>query len=139
MACCPDRTIGAIETGDFASSLTQKRGAGAVRCGYSGRMNRYPARCDSRCDPLPKPLIGAIPESVALANRVASCKNVDVAHMPKTSQQYTRDLQLAVVECEDRFGKYTRKFVAPCPPVSAEYRNSTLPKPSFNVCQPTRQ
>ena len=139
MACCPDRTIGAIESGDFSSSLTQKRGAGAIRCGYSGRMNRYPAKYDNRCDPLPKPLVEAVPESVALANRVASCKNVDVTRIPKTSQQYTRSLQLAVEECENRFGKYTRKVLPPCPAVPAEYRNSTLPKPSFNICQPTRQ
>ena len=139
MACCPDRTIGRLETGDFSSSLTTKRNHYAVNCGYKGVATRYPTKCFDRCNPLPQPLKEAVASSVYLENKVASCKTTYVGNTALSSQQYTRNLQLTTEDCEDRFGQYTRKIVAPCPPDPVEYKNSTLPKPSFNVCQPPRQ
>ena len=139
MACCPDRTIGSLEIGDFSSSLTMKRNHYAVNCGYKGVVNRHVAKCDSRCSPLPRPLIDAVQSSSYLDAKVAACKTTYVGNKALTSQEYTRNLQLSEEACGDRFASYTRKFVLPCPPDPPEYTNSVLPKPSFNICQPSRQ
>jgi hypothetical protein len=139
MACCPERTIGSLETGDFSSSLTTKRNNYAVNCGYKGVATRYPTKCDNRCNPLPLPTVDAVPSGTYLENKVASCKVTYIRNSAVSSQQHTRDLQLATIECGEKFGHYTRKIVLPCPGDPPEYKNSTLPKPSFNVCQPPRQ
>ena len=141
MQCpCPDQGIGRIETGDFSSNLTQKRENAAIRCGYRGITNRYPCRYNSICGSLPKQILSAVPESIALANKIENCKKIEVDTKAKTGQQYTRNLQLNAQACSenDRFSQYTRKFPPPCPELSSEFINSTSPKPSFNTCQPSR-
>lgn len=149
MQCGCERTVPGYkeEWGDFSSGLTQRRQENAVRCGYKGVVNRYPGGCASAC-PIPLPKGGGVPASTALADRekkrLTDCP-VEAKPVAKTSQDYTRNLTKNVVECEAsllagdaRFKQYERRFPPACPPVPTEQLNSTLPKPSFTDCQPSR-
>lgn len=138
MTCCPERTIGIVESGDFSSSLTEKRNHYLIRCGYKGNKNGYRSGC-CFSDQIPRPLQDAVASSTYLDNKLANCKVNYIGNVAQSSQQYTRNLQLAAVDCGNKFGEYTRKIVAPCPRDPPEYTNSVLPKPAFIICQPPRQ
>ncbi len=149
MQCGCERTPGYKEEtwGNFSSGLTQQRQDAAVRCGYRGIVNRYPGGGAS-CPKVYQPAGNAVPESVLLAKREAdrftNCGSV-IGKVALTGQQYTRSLEKSVAECvssqlsgDQRFAQYERKFPVPCPPTPAEQLNSTLPKPTFQDCQPSR-
>jgi len=150
MPCC-ERTAITPGTPTLSSGYTQQRALESRRCDQSRLLQTLRQGSSSCCA---SSIINksAIYSSVLTLERTTACQTSPVVQaktFPKVGTTESIRLQNKVsnlITCsinpDDPYNRLSpyRKFVeqAPCLPPTAEQLNSTTPKQTFTVCQPSR-
>ena len=150
MPCC-ERTAITPGTPTLSSGYTQQKAAAAQRCDQA-RLLQTLRQGSASCCASPPSNKTAIYSSILTLERTATCQPSPVVQaktFPKAGttesirlQNKVSDLITCSINPDDPYNRLNlyRKFVeqAPCPPPTAQQLNSTTPKQSFTVCQPSR-
>ncbi len=131
--------------GNEASGAIERLQRRVQMCGPRNNKNAITG-LGSGCCIKPVPVgLAAVQQSAYLMAKMNECPAFRGPPPPKNGTDYVLQKQFATIECENplrdpaqRFAKYYKFTPDLCPPVPTEQLNSTLPKPSFEVCQPSR-